>query len=428
MWGRVVIATDIFCGAGGASLGLHRAGFGVVGYDYWRPAVDTHNANGITAHQHDLSDPSLDDRIAPCDLLWASPPCQPFSAAGDGDGEDDERDGFPWTLRIIGRLRPKVVIIENVKGLTFDKHADYFGSVLLALSGLGYEWDWKVLNAADYGVPQTRERCFIIARRDGGPIVWPMPTHTEEAGLFTEPWVTMAQALGWHDDRPLEPNADRGVGMRERHGDRPLVPTDRPAPVMTTRPDTRWRWVLQPGSFADGRGGNRRLYDLDEPAPSVVLGRDVAGWQWKLNTGRDWKPGGTREDAQTLPTDAPAPTVLGTSAAWWWTRTANLFVCDDHVEHVCDCPQCCEVTPWPYTRPATTIAGDTRVFQPGGHHQPGEQSENAIRLTIAELATLQGFPPDWQWCGTKTDQARQVGNAVPPVMAQALAEANRPIR
>jgi site-specific DNA-cytosine methylase len=80
-----------------------------------------------------------------------------------------------------------------------------------------------------------------------------------------------------------------------------------------------------------------------------------------------------------------------------------------------------------FTRPATTIAGDTRVFQPGGHHEPGEQSANSIRLTIAELAKLQGFPDDYVWTGTKTDQARMIGNAVCPIMAQVLAEANRPV-
>ena len=86
----------------------------------------------------------------------------------------------------------------------------------------------------------------------------------------------------------------------------------------------------------------------------------------------------------------------------------------------------CDLWKWTERRPATTIAGDTRVFQPGGHHQPGEQSENAIRLTIAELARLQDFPDDYVWCGTKTDQARQIGNAVPPTMARVLAEVNRP--
>lgn len=277
--------TELFCGAGGASLGLHHAGYDVTGYDAWVTAVATHNANGITAHQHDLSDPVGDEVLEPCDLLWASPPCQPFSAAGDGAGEFDDRDGFPWTLRIVATLQPSVVIVENVKGLTFDKHAEYFGSVLSALTALGYEWQWRVLNSADYGVPQTRERCFIVARRDAGRIVWPAPTHAPGESLFLKPWMTMADALG-------------------RHG----------------------------------------LLDCRQ------------------------------EPAALTSTAQPARTV-GTMALGQW-------VLDDDARH----------------------------------------------FTIAELATLQGFPADWQWTGTKTEQARQVGNAVPPVMAQVLATANRPIK
>lgn len=75
---------------------------------------------------------------------------------------------------------------------------------------------------------------------------------------------------------------------------------------------------------------------------------------------------------------------------------------------------------WALTRPATTIAGDPRCFQPGGHHEPGQQSENAIRLTLAEGLTLQGFPPDWPVHGTKTAQWLQVGNAIPPPLALAV--------
>jgi DNA (cytosine-5)-methyltransferase 1 len=371
-------AVDLFCGAGGASLGLERAGYTVTGFDYWSRAVDTHNLNGLLAYEHNLALSSCDPGIPECDLLWASPPCQPFSAAGDGEGEADERDGFPWALRIIGRLLPSVVIFENVKGITFDKHAEYFGSVLLALTGLGYEWDWRVLNAADYGVPQTRQRCFIVARRDGGRIVWPLPTHTEDAGLFTEPWVTMAAALGWG---------------------------------MTAKP------------FGTVAGANN------------TGGPDM------------WGVGGS---------GAQAALVAERDSGRW----VALTVCPDHAEHVCDCPQCCDEpsdntepgTHWilntgcnwqkgqdrdaaqkinATTQPAPTVScisgNQWHVFQPGGHHEPGEQSQNAIRLTIAELALLQGFPADYQWTGTKTDQARQVGNAVPPVMAQVLAEANRPV-
>jgi DNA (cytosine-5)-methyltransferase 1 len=278
-----VIAVDLFAGAGGASLGLRRAGFEVVGFEHWAPAHATHVANGIRCELHDLSDPDLDGHIAGCDLLWASPPCQPFSAAGDGEGADDDRDGFPWTLRIIGKLLPSVVVIENVRGLTYSKHQGYLGSVLQSLAGMGYDWQWRVLNSADYGVPQTRERCFIIARRDGGRIVWPSPTHTEGDSLFLEPWVTMAEAI-------------------DRHG------------------------------MLDCR----------------------------------------QEPTALTPTTQPARTI-GTMALGQW-------VLDDDARH----------------------------------------------FTITELARLQGFPDNWTWCGTKTDQARQVGNAVPPIMAQVLASANRP--
>jgi DNA (cytosine-5)-methyltransferase 1 len=354
-------AVDLFCGAGGASLGLERAGYTVTGFDYWSRAVDTHNLNGLLAYEHNLALSSCDAGIPECDLLWASPPCQPFSAAGDGEGEADERDGFPWALRIIGRLLPSVVIFENVKGITFDKHSEYFGSVLLALTGLGYEWDWRVLNAADYGVPQTRQRCFIVARRDGGRIVWPLPTHTEDAGLFTEPWVTMAAALGW--------------GMTAK-------PFGTVAGANNTGGPDMW-----------GVGGSGAQ-------AALVAERDSG--RWVLNTGCNWQKGQDRDAAQKInATTQPAPTVSCISGNQWQV--------------------------WPHHRPATTIAGDTRVFQPGGHHEPGEQSQNAIRLTIGELALLQGFPADYQWTGTKTDQARQVGNAVPPVMAQVLAEANRPV-
>lgn len=362
--------TELFCGAGGASLGLHRAGYAVTGYDAWGVAVATHNANGITAHQHDLSDAAGDDVLEPCDLLWASPPCQPFSAAGDGAGEFDGRDGFPWTLRIIATLQPSVVIVENVKGLTFDKHSEYFGSVLSSLTALGYEWQWRVLNSADFGVPQTRERCFIIARNDGGRIVWPAPTHTDGDSLFLQPWVTMAEALGW--------------GM-----------TEHPYGTIATARTTG-------GPDPTGLGGSGAR-------AALVAERDAGRWTLDYRqTNRDGEP------ITCDVSDRPSPTIGTQSQSQWIIRAKDK---------------------WTLTRPATTIAGDTQVFPPGGHiandgrdnaNMVG-RSENTIRLTIAELATLQGFPADWQWTGTKTDQARQVGNAVPPVMAQVLATANRPI-
>jgi DNA (cytosine-5)-methyltransferase 1 len=343
----VSTAAVFFEGAGGSTCGLRDAGFTTVGYENWQPAIGTSRANGHTVIPCDLADPANDHLILPAMVGWFSPPCQPFSAAGDGEGEFDDRDGFPWTLRIIDRFRFPVVFIENVKGLTFAKHSAYFGGILAAIRALGYEVDWKVLNCADYGVPQTRERCIIIARNDGGPITWPTPTHTSGDSLFLEPWVSMADALGWgRSGRPF-------FAIATGHLD------------------------------AAGVGGTGARAALDRERAEGRWGAAIATGALLLN-----------------PHASPAPTVVGSSG--------------------------CQ-TPWQWIRPATTIAGDTRVFQPGGHHQPGEQSENAIRCTIAELATLQGFPPGYIFTGTKTAQAKQVGNAVPPRLAQVVAEANQPI-
>lgn len=350
-------AVDLFAGAGGASRGLHDAGYEVVGYDHWPPAVECHNANGLPAHLHDLSDPAQDHLIPYAPLWWASPPCQPFSAAGAGDGEFDGRDGFPWLLRLVTLRLPDVLIVENVKGLTFRKHSAYLCGILEALRALGYHVEWKVLLAADYGVPQTRERCIIIARRDGGPITWPTPTHCETGGMFTARWVSMADALDWGDRD--------SVTLHYRQTDREGEPitcdvTDRPSPCIGTQ--SQGQWLLEVvlvgnNSVAGGPLAERRL---DEPAMTLGVRGDL--WKWTTH------------------------------------------------------------------RPATSINGDHRVSAPGRHDPTisGSQQADAIRLTTHELATLQGFPADWTWTGTKTQQARMIGNAVPPRLAEVVATANRP--
>lgn len=106
------------------------------------------------------------------DLIWGSPPCQPFSNAALQEGEWDSRDGFPHFIRIVRENMPRLAVFENVAGLTYRRHADYLARVIQELRDLGYVVDQRVLNAADYKIPQSRRRLIVIGRLDGKPR-WP---------------------------------------------------------------------------------------------------------------------------------------------------------------------------------------------------------------------------------------------------------------
>lgn len=183
-------AIDLYCGMGGASLGLKNAGYSVTGYDSWKHAVDSHNTNGMPAAKIDINRNIDWTKIVEdlkIDTLWASPPCQPFSQAnGNAKSVKDNRDGFPATIVAISQILPRLVIIENVKGLVSKKNLPFFLGYVYDIERLGYSINWSVLNSSDYGIPQSRKRCFIVARCDGAE-----PKFPEKQDEI----ITMAKAL-----------------------------------------------------------------------------------------------------------------------------------------------------------------------------------------------------------------------------------------
>lgn len=185
------VALDLCSGAGGASIGLHWAGYErVVAIDNWLPAVRTHHMNGLECIHASIKGYEWPDMEVDC--IWASPPCQPFSQATIfGIGQMDPRDCIPDWLAAVKFYKPRLTIMENVSKLASPKYATYVKVIVKALKKMKYRVAWRVLNTADYGVPQARKRFILIARRDGEKCVWPKPTHGDES----VPHVTMAEAL-----------------------------------------------------------------------------------------------------------------------------------------------------------------------------------------------------------------------------------------
>ena len=180
-------ACDLFAGAGGFSEGLRQAGFDVAVANEIDPvAAATYRANhpDTILIEDDITSPDTQDAIiaacgsAPIDVLVGGCPCQSFSrASSKRKGMQDPR-GRLWFayFDILQRLKPRVAVAENVPGLL--NHADALNPILSIFKQLGYHCEHRVLNAADYGVPQVRHRLFIIATRgdwSNAPIVWPQP-------------------------------------------------------------------------------------------------------------------------------------------------------------------------------------------------------------------------------------------------------------
>lgn len=186
------LVVDLFCGAGGLSLGLERAGgTTIVGIDHDEHAIRTHRAHHLgLSESWDLSDPMVVETIGrivrehEVSLVCGGPPCQPFSRAGRGiirslvekgvrGQRDERRDLWQSFLEVVRLGRPAAVLMENVPDMAFDRGMVIIRSVIAELESWGYGVDARVLDSSAYGVPQTRRRLFIIGLRDGIQPQWP---------------------------------------------------------------------------------------------------------------------------------------------------------------------------------------------------------------------------------------------------------------
>ncbi len=280
---------DLFAGCGGLALGFEVAGFKSVGYEMRPVPVATYNQNlsGLCVEQ------KLDvgDEFEQAEVIIGGPPCQPFSQIGYQRGKHDDRDGFPIFLDAVRRIRPKIAIIENVRGLMF-RNKDYLKATTAELERFGYSVDCRLLDASLFGVPQRRERIVVVASRCGWE--WPEPVAARPitAGIALGHLATETHS----DSKFLTPSMDAYIAEYERKSScvnpRDLH-LDKPARTLTCRNLGGATADMQRIKLPDGR---RRMLEVREAA--------------RLQSFPDWYQfGGTKYEAMEQIGNSVAPLV-----------------------------------------------------------------------------------------------------------------------
>lgn len=225
-------SVEVCAGAGGQALGLERAGFGhelVLDLDPHACRTLKYNRANWSVRQQDLR--SFDGKpFKGVDVLAGGLPCPPFSIAGKQLGSADERNLFPEAIRLTDEIRPRAVMIENVRGLLEPQFCPYREYVSSQLKKMGYLSDWRLLNARDFGVPQLRPRVVFVAIKRAlfSNFCWPEPSKLVPSTVGEVLYDLMHERCwsGAHEWRAKASNiAPTIVGGSHKHGGPDLGPT-----------------------------------------------------------------------------------------------------------------------------------------------------------------------------------------------------------
>lgn len=310
---------DMFAGGGGASLGIERAtGRKIdIAINHNAAAIRMHAANhpGALHLQDDVR------KVKPLavvggravDLLWASPDCTHHSKAKGGKPRSKRLRGLAWmVVRWLKLTQPNLLFLENVEefaqwGPLLDdgrpcpfRKGESFKRWIRAIKSLGYKVEWRVLVAADFGAPTTRKRLYLIARRDGRPIVWPDPTHAKDPGgnlhtMHLAKWRSAAECIDWtipcpsifERKKPLAENTQKRIAEGIRRyviecAEPFLVGIDNASgsgvwagdePLRTVTGENRFGLVapsLVQTGYGEREGQSPRVMDITQPLGTVL--------------------------------------------------------------------------------------------------------------------------------------------------------------
>lgn len=370
-------ARDLFAGTGWG-VACQRLGIAEDGWEIMPEARGTRAAHGMHTAGRDVRD--VIGHEGDYDLEIASPSCKTYSAAGNGAGRRalvavlegvrrlGQKEPMTWaeSVALVGdadaalTLEPlRVALDSSARFLAWEQTPavlPVWDACADVLRAHGWNAETAILNAEQYGVPQTRRRAVLLARRDGKSLRFPTITHSRfhvrepkrlDAGV--KPWVSMAEALGWAGGE-IEAVSNYGTGGDPRN--RGVRHDCEPFAAITSKAD---RVKLRASAMT-----NAAERELSEPAPTITGGHDYNNRMWSSLRGS------SHENATVRADDQPAPTLLS----------------------------------------MRNYGG--RVWQDGE------------ALSIDQAAILQTYPPGFAFEGSKGKQFEQVGNAVPPLLAEAI--------
>ena len=336
---KVYNVIDLFCGCGGLSLGFEHAGYNILlGIDMWEDALVTYrhnhaNGNTLCADLAGLSPETVEDKIEhkTVDLIIGGPPCQGFSIAGKRIVDDERNSLYKSFVKMVAHFKPKAFLLENVPNILSIGDGVVRDAIVKDFTDLGYKVTYKVLLAADYGVPQNRRRAIFVGMLDGTEFKFPQPT--------VDCPVTSKEAIS---DLPEESIEEGG---------------NYPCP-----PQSEYQMLM--------RKGCNKVYNHEITIHNDRTKEIIA----MVPDGGNYK-------------DLPLELQNTRKVHIAWTRLNS-------------------------KRPSITI--DTGHF----HHFHYEYN----RVPSArESARFQSFPDSFVFIGNKTSKLKQIGNAVPPLMAQVIA-------
>lgn len=368
------IGIDLFSGAGGLSLGFEQAGFDIVAavdvdpvhcavhhFNFPHTAAIPRSVDSLSAAEIREA-ASIGDRTVDC--VFGGAPCQGFSMIGHRALDDPRNRLVRHFVRLVAELQPRTFVFENVKGLTVGKHRSFLEELVAEFKQVGYavRLPWKVLNAANYGTPQSRERLIVLGARGGVPILgYPEPStgipgrQEDIVGLPTSP--TCGEALGDLPDADCYPE------------------------------------LLLDDEMAASAFG--------KPSEYASEMRCLSNSAWHFGYVRNWDPTILTSSARTRHTEISQRRFAETQTGTVEPISRFFKLHEDGVSN---------------TLRAGTDGARGAFTSPRPIHYRYDRC-----ITVREMARLHGFPDWFRLHATKWHGARQIGNAVPPPLARAIA-------